>query len=73
MKKSLSLIAVSLCLSGCVVPNQPVVYQGAVVEPEPVLVYPVEPWVGETVVIGGVPYYRHYVDGRVYYHHARHR
>ncbi len=66
MKKYLLLASASLCLTGCVIPNQQ-----AAVEPAPVLVYTAEPIVGETIVIDRVPYYRHYVDGHVYYHHRR--
>jgi len=72
MIKSLSLVAAMLCLSACVVPNNAVVYEPPVVNGNPVLVYPAEPLVGETVIIEGRPYYRHYHNGAPYYHHSRH-
>jgi len=74
MKKSLSFLAIGFCcmsLSGCVVSERPVAYGPRAVGPEPVLVYPAEPLVGETVVIDGLPFYRHYYNGRPYYHHRR--
>ncbi len=79
MKRYLSITVASLCLSGCVatVPVQPpraVVYQApppVVAAPSPVLVYPAQPLVGESIIIEGVPYYRNYLHGHPYYHHRR--
>ncbi len=72
MKTMLMAVAV-VCLSGCVVPDNRVVYpQEPVVAGSPVLVYPPEPLVGESIIIEGRPYYRHYYNGHAYYHHLRH-
>ncbi|MGD0465671.1 MAG: hypothetical protein ABSA84_03140 [Gammaproteobacteria bacterium] len=69
MIKLLSLSIITLGLSACaVVPEERVYYQG----PNPVVVYPAQPFVEESIVIGGMPYYRYYHNGHYYYHHSPH-
>ena len=65
---SLSIITIGGLSACAVVPEERVYYQG----PNPVTVYPAQPIVEESIVIGGIPYYRYYHNGRYYYHHSPH-
>ena len=71
MKKIIALSALTLVLSGCAIQEPNVAYRVPEGGVEPVYVYPLEPMVGESIVIDGRPYYRHYHNGHSYYHHHR--
>lgn len=57
-----------LGLTACAVPGEQVYYSQGF---EPVWVYPEAPFTSESIIIEGRPYYRHYHEGRAFYHHRR--
>ena len=72
MKIYLLLITtLTTVLSGCTIQEYPLSYKIPAPTGEPVLIYPPEPIVGETIIINGRPYYRYYHGGHYYYHHKR--